>query len=66
LINGVAYTILTSAALSAAAVTILTVYPGLTAVTNVTATDVLPANWLVTITPTSLVGVVNVGACVII
>ena len=65
-INGVAYTILTSAALSAAAVTILTVYPGLTAVANVTATDVLPANWQVTITPTSLVGVVNVGACIIV
>jgi hypothetical protein len=65
-INGTAYTILTSAALSAAAVTILTVYPGLTAVANVTATDVLPSQWKITITPTSLVGVVNVGACVIV
>ena len=66
IINGVAYTILTSAALSAAAVTILTVYPGLTAVANVTATDVLPKAWSVTITPTNLVGVVNVGACVLV
>ena len=61
-INGINYTILTSAALSAAAVTILTVYPGLTAVANVTATDVLPPHWSITVTPTSLVGTVNIGA----
>ena len=65
-INGTAYTILTSAALSAAAVTILTVYPGLTAASNVTVSDVLPREWQVTITPTSLVGVVNVGACILV
>jgi len=42
--NGVTYTILASAALVAVATTVLTVYPGLTAVANVTATDVLPRN----------------------
>jgi hypothetical protein len=66
IINGVAYTILTSAALSSAAVTILTVYPGLVAAANVTVNDVLPRQWQVTITPTSLVGVVNIAASVIV
>ena len=65
-INGINYTILTSAALSAAAVTILTVYPGLTAVANVTATDILPPHWSITVTPTSLVGTVNIGAVVLV
>lgn len=37
------YTILVSAAVAALGTTVLRVYPGLTAVTNLTATDILPA-----------------------
>lgn len=67
IINGVAYTILTSAALGGATgVTLLRVYPGLTASANVTASDVLPRQWRVTFTPTGFTGVVNVAACVVV
>lgn len=48
--SGNYYTILTSAALNATGLTILTVYPGLTAAANVTASDVLPRTWRVTST----------------
>lgn len=44
------YTILASAALSAFALTTLTVYPGITATANVSASDVLPATWRVAYT----------------
>lgn len=39
------YTILASAAVVSAATTVLRVYPGLTAATNLVANDVLPALW---------------------
>jgi len=45
--SGKYYTILASAALSAVATTVLTVYPGLTAAANVTANDVLPKTFRV-------------------
>lgn len=41
------YTILASAAITAAGTTVLRVYPGLTASANVTANDVLPLYWRV-------------------
>lgn len=65
-INGTAYTILTSASISSTGNSVLSVYPGLTAASNVTANDVLPAQWQVTLTPTTLTGVVNIAACVIV
>jgi len=45
--SGKYYTILASAALSAAATTVLKVYPGLTAAGNLVASDVLPVRWRV-------------------
>lgn len=47
-VSGKTYTLLASAALAAAATTVLTVYPGLTAAGNLTATNVLPDLWQVT------------------
>lgn len=49
-LSGASYTILASATLNAAGTTVLTVYPGLTASANVSANDVLPATWDVTLT----------------
>lgn len=43
--SGKDYTILSSAALSAVATTVLRVYPGLTAAANLTANDFLPYQW---------------------
>lgn len=45
--SGKYYTVLASAALSAVATTVLTVYPGLTAAANVTASDVVPRTFRV-------------------
>ena len=45
--SGVYYTLLQSAALSAAGFTLLTVYPGVAAAANVAASQVLPATWRV-------------------
>ena len=42
--------LLDSIALTTNATTILTVYPGLTAVANVTATQVLPRDWRIVVT----------------
>lgn len=44
-VSGKYYTLLASAALSAAGTTVLTVFPGLTAVANSKADDVLPSTW---------------------
>lgn len=46
-VSGKYFTILASAALASQATTVLTVYPGLTAATNVVANDVLPRDWRV-------------------
>jgi hypothetical protein len=46
-LSGVYYTILTSAAIAAVGTTVLRVFPGATAATNVTANDVLPSTWRV-------------------
>ena len=51
-VSGKYFTLLASAALVATGTTILTVYPGLTAAANVTASDVLPRNWRVKTTGT--------------
>lgn len=45
--SGKYYSILVSAALTSVATTVLSVYPGLTASANVTASDVLPNIWRV-------------------
>lgn len=44
-VSGQYYTILASAAVTGTGTTVLRVYPGLTASANVTANDVLPADW---------------------
>lgn len=46
-LSGAYYTILTSAAIAAVGTTVLRVFPGATAATNVTANDVLPSTWRV-------------------
>lgn len=46
--SGQYYTVLQSAALSAAGLTVLRVYPGLTGAANLTANDILPASYRVT------------------
>lgn len=43
--NGNAYTILASSALNATGLTVLKVYPALTAAANAVANDVLPVSW---------------------
>lgn len=45
--NGNAYTILASSALNATGLTVLKVYPALTAAANTVANDVLPVSWRV-------------------
>jgi hypothetical protein len=45
--SGQYYTVLASAALNATGLTVLKVYPGLTASANVAVNDVLPPNWRV-------------------
>lgn len=46
-ISGVYYAILASAAITGTGTTVLRVFPGATAATNVTANDVLPSTWRV-------------------
>ena len=48
--SGKYYTLLASAAVAATGTTVLTVYPGIAATTNVAASDVLPKTWRVTAT----------------
>lgn len=45
--SGQYYTILASAALNATGLTVLRIYPGLTAAANLTANDILPASYRV-------------------
>jgi hypothetical protein len=47
--TGKSYTILASAALAAQATTVLSVYPGLTAASNLVANDHLPLHWDVSV-----------------
>lgn len=65
--SGVYYTILTGAAVTTNSTTIYTVYPGITATANVSASDILPRTWRVLVTannanPTTY----TVGASVIL
>ena len=48
-LSGKYYTILASAAVTGISTTVLRVYPGLTASANVTANDVLPKTWRLTV-----------------
>lgn len=48
--SGKYYTILSSAALSTTGTTVLTVYPGIAAASNVSASSVLPRVWRATVT----------------
>jgi hypothetical protein len=43
--SGKYYTLLASAAIASTGTTVLKVYPGLTAASNLTANDILPMNW---------------------
>lgn len=65
-LSGKYYTILASAALNTVATTVLRVYPGLTAVANVTGTSILPRTFRVicTITGTNPVVTATVGVSV--
>jgi len=49
-LSGKYYTLLASAAIVAASTVVLRVYPGLTAVANLVASDVLPLDWRVEVT----------------
>jgi hypothetical protein len=48
--SGTYFTILASAAIVANGLTVLTVYPGITAVTNVSASDCLSRQWRISVT----------------
>lgn len=56
------YTILASAPLLTSQDKVLTVYPGITATTNVSASDVLPDTWRVSITVASGTASYSIGA----
>ena len=65
--SGAYATLLASAVIIANGVTVLTVYPGVTVTANVSASDVLPRQWRVSVTagnanPANY----SVGACVIV
>lgn len=65
--SGAYATLLASAAIITNGVTVLTVYPGVTVTANVSASDVLPRQWRVSVTagnanPANY----SVGACVIV
>lgn len=49
-VNGLYYTILTSAAITATGTTVWKIYPGLTAAANTVVSDVVPMFWRVTAT----------------
>lgn len=49
-ISGKLYTILASAAITTVSTTVLKVYPGLTAAANSVANDVMPVDWVVSVT----------------
>lgn len=62
------YTLLTSAALSATGMTELTVYPGVTATSNVSVSDHLPEYWRVSyaIGGTTPAVTATIGACLLV
>lgn len=61
------YTLLESAALTATGTTVLTVYPGITAASNVSASDVLPRFWRVSVDAADADGATySIGACTIL
>jgi hypothetical protein len=67
-VSGKYYDILTSASLDATGTTVLRVYPGIAAASNVSASDILPRVWRVTLTHTknaSSTMTMSVGACLI-
>jgi hypothetical protein len=63
-VSGQYYTLLTSPAITATGMTVLRIYPGITASANAAANDVLPAQWRVAyaITGTSPAVTATVGA----
>jgi hypothetical protein len=48
-VSGTYYTILTGVAISGTGITVLKVYPGITATTNISVSDILPKTWRVTL-----------------
>ncbi len=65
-VRGAYYTILASAAVVGTGTTVLRVYPGLTAATNLTANDVLPKTWRLLCTHADADSITySVGACMI-
>lgn len=67
-LSGKYYTILTSADLDSTGTTVLTVYPGLTAVSNVTVSDVLPATYQISyvIAGTGPSVTATIGGCLLV
>jgi hypothetical protein len=63
-VSGKYYDLLASAEKTSTGTTILTVYPGVAAVSNVSASDVLPATWRVNIVVTDNVGTAAVTGTV--
>ena len=65
--SGQYYTILAGAAVITNVTNVYTVYPGLTAATNVTASDVLPRTWRLVVTANNVnAATYTAGACVLI
>jgi hypothetical protein len=64
--SGKYYTLLASAGKTGTGTTVLTVYPGLTAATNVTASDVVPGTYKVSWTVTGGTATFTVGGCFIV
>jgi hypothetical protein len=65
--SGTYVALLTSAAIVANGMTVLTVYPGLAATANVSANDVLPRQWRISATANNANPVnYTIGACLIV
>lgn len=64
--SGKLWSILVSAVITVTGTTVLTVYPGIAAVANVSANDVLPYYWDVEVVPSGSTATYTVGASVIL
>jgi hypothetical protein len=65
-VSGKYYTILTSLALGPGTTTVLTVYPGEVVAANVTANDVLPATWRLSVAIATAAMTATIGGSVIV
>lgn len=66
-VSGKFYDLITSATISSTGTTVLTVYPGITAATNVSVSDVLPRFWRVSVAADDTDSMTySIGACTIL